>query len=335
MMNLLTVAIVAVACVLGSAFCSGIETGLMSTSRIRIYLREQEKRSKSLSRLKKMLLRIEDPILTSLIGTNLFNVIGTSVVTAYLTTLYGTKGDLAAATVMAIVIIIFGEIIPKVLYREFPESLTTQSVPTLRLLMILMVPLRWIMMQYSRWLDFVLPGESTGYGDDISREKMGHILSAYQPDNMDQQFKVIANRCLALSSTTIEPLTKQIDKAVCLKEDMTMKQCRAIAVLSGYSRLPVLNNAKRLTGWVLSRDLLFQDKQAEDKLPDDIIRKAVLVQRVMSPWDLFEELRWHKQQIAFVVNIHGDPTGLVTLEDLLEVVVGSIEDEFDIQQVAN
>jgi magnesium and cobalt transporter len=236
---------------------------------------------------------------------------------------------------MAIVIIIFGEIIPKVLYREFPESLTTQSVPTLRLLMILMVPLRWIMMQYSRWLDFVLPGESTGYGDDISREKMGHILSAYQPDNMDQQFKVIANRCLALSSTTIEPLTKQIDKAVCLKEDMTMKQCRAIAVLSGYSRLPVLNNAKRLTGWVLSRDLLFQDKQAEDKLPDDIIRKAVLVQRVMSPWDLFEELRWHKQQIAFVVNIHGDPTGLVTLEDLLEVVVGSIEDEFDIQQVAN
>jgi putative hemolysin len=333
-MNLVTVIITAVFCIYCSAFCSGTETGLMSASRIRIYLREQKERSKSTTRLKKMLLKIEDPILTCLIGTNLFNVIATSIVTAYLTTLYGSKGDFIAASVMAVSIIVFGEIIPKVIYLEFPESMTIKSIPALRILMILVSPIRWLMMQYSHMLNLLIPGDDSDDSDDISREKMSHILASFQPEDRDKQFKVVANKCLALSNTTIESLTKQIDNAVCLHDGMSIEQCCKIAAISGYSRLPVLNNTKRLTGWVLSRDLLFLNNRPEDQLPSKAVRKAILVQGIMSPWDLFEELRWHKQQIAFVVDTKGDPTGLVTLEDLLEVVIGSIEDEFDVQQVA-
>ena len=90
-------------------------------------------------------------------------------------------------------------------------------------------------------------------------------------------------------------------------------------------------DAREVHGWVLVRDLLLSATMRQDwqRIPDTLLRTCPRVDRDVSPWGLFEEMRWQRQQMAVVVDADGNPLGLVTLEDLLEVLIGSIEDEFD------
>lgn len=328
-MSLTLVIVITVCCLFGSAFCSGTETGLMSVSRIRIYLREKQSSSSKLIKLKKYIEKIEAPILACLIGTNLFNVIATSVVTAYLISVYKEKGELYATIIMAVVIIVFGEIIPKVLYREYPESMTLNSVVPLRLFMWIVLPVSFILRLYSKLLTLILPGSSDEIEEEMSRESVGHVVASYNPGLLDKQFKLLADRCLDLNEIEIISLIQKIDSVVLLNKNMTIAQCKAIAADSGFSRLPLTDSGGHISGWVLARDLLFLTEDYDSKVPEKIIRKVVIVDGMMSPWELFEELRWHQQQIAFVVDGNRELKGVVTLEDLLEVVVGKIDDEFD------
>jgi putative hemolysin len=113
--------------------------------------------------------------------------------------------------------------------------------------------------------------------------------------------------------------------------DVTVAECLATASESGFSRLPVTREDGRdLQGYVLVRDLLFLSLQEHDRiLPRKFIRSFLLVDERMSPYELFEELRSQGRQLAVVVDGNGNPRGMITLEDLIETVVGSIQDEFD------
>jgi len=100
---------------------------------------------------------------------------------------------------------------------------------------------------------------------------------------------------------------------------------------SGYSRLPVLAGDGSLTGWIQVRDLLLAPAALSDEtvLPAEFVRTCLLVDERMSPLELFEELHAQRQELAVVTAAAGEPLGLVTLEDLVETIIGSIHDEFD------
>ena len=110
-------------------------------------------------------------------------------------------------------------------------------------------------------------------------------------------------------------------------------QCLAVAAESGLSRLPVRRaDGRNLAGWLLVRDLLLRLSEPGDtgrRLPADLVRTCLLVDVRMTPHELFEEFHDRRQQLAVVVDADGEVLGLITLEDLVETVVGSIEDEFD------
>ncbi len=325
------VILVVAVCLLASGFMSGTETGLMSVSRIRLRFLELRREHARATELTRLLGRVEDPILTCLIGTNLFNVLGSAVLTVVFTARFAEHGAVVAAVVGSVLVITLAEILPKLLYREYPERLTLASLPVLRVAMSLLASVRWVLLAYSRLLQALLPGRSAGESRALGRDAMTSLLSSHPVAGQDRRFTDILDRCLALADLNLTAIMTPWPRVKTLPRSATLETCRAAAADSGFSRLPVVERVEDgVSGWVLVRDLLFVDPAAAwDGIPPTMIRTCPYVDRSITPWALFEEMRWQQQQMAVVTDRVGNPLGLVTLEDLLEILVGSIEDEFD------
>jgi putative hemolysin len=318
-------------CLLASAFFSGVETGLMSSSRIRLRFMALRREDARAGRLTRLLDHIEAPILNCLVGTNLFNVLGSAVLTVAFTARYAQHGELRAAVVGSLLIITFGEILPKILFREYPERLTLSSLPVLRFSMTVFSPVRWILLGYSRLLQTVLPGRGVGESRTLGREAMTALLSTHPTAGQDRRFTELLDRCLVLADLDQAAIMTPWTRVRRLPRTATLAEARTAAAVSGFSRLPVYEPTDDgILGWVLARDLLFVDESAPwDGIPPTLIRTCPYVDPILSPWALFEEMHWQQQQMAVVLDRAGNPLGMVTLEDLLEILVGNIEDEFD------
>ncbi len=313
-----------------SAFFSGCETGYMSVSRVRLRNRPSSD-SAAVRRLRSQLRRIEDPILTCLIGTSLFNVFFTALVTVELSSRFGARGEWLALGVVSVLVIVLGEILPKVLYREFPEQLTLASAPAISGAMGLLLPVRWALRGYTTLWARLLPAKDSGRGNLNRRSLAALLLTNAVPNENDQRFAEAMDRFLELEGHPLSNSMRPLDSLVTVGPEVTVAECLAVATGSGFSRLPVTREDGRdLQGYVLVRDLLFLSLEDHGRiLPRKFIRTFLLVDERMSPYELFEELRSQGRQLAVVTDGIGNPMGMITLEDLIETVIGSIQDEFD------
>lgn len=325
------VTVITLACLFSSGFFSGVETGLMSVSRIRLRFLSVGRDDARFAQLAALLDRIEAPVLDCLIGTNLFNVLGSAVLTVAFTARFPRHGEAMAAAIGSLLVITFAEIVPKVLFREFPERLTLSSLRIFGMSRRLFTPVGWLLTGYSRLLAALLPGRASDDRTALGRDAMTALLTTHPAAVRDRRFTELLDRCLDLANLDQTSLMRPWSHVRMLPRTATLAEARAAAAVSGYSRLPVHEpDDGRILGWVLVRDLLLVDETAPwDGLPPTLIRTLSYVDASISPWALFEEMRWQRQQMAVVVDRVGNPVGLVTLEDLLEILVGSIEDEFD------
>ena len=332
----LTVGII-VAGLLASAFFSGCETGYMTVSRVRLR-RLTGRTNRRLRLLRRHLRDIEDPIMTCLIGTNLSNVLVTAVVTAVLTARFGTSGQGLALLVSSVLLITLGEILPKVLYREYPERMMITSVPALEAFRRLVTPVRWFLRGYSFLWRAALPPSREGDEASLDRNNLAALLLSNSiPETQDRRFREAMDRFLRLSRVDLRRIVRPVSELVTLSASATRNDCIAAAVRSGHSRLPVIDDDRRRPrGYLLVRDLLFwqepTDTPSEEEpvgIPRQLMRSFLEVDADMSPYELFEELGSQGSQLALVVDRRGEALGMVTREDLVEEVVGSIRDEFD------
>lgn len=314
-----------------SAFFSGTETGFMSVSRVRLR-RSGAGDTPAGRRVLDLMRNLENPILTCLIGTNLFNVLVSAVLTLSLTALLGERGELAAVVVGATLVITLGEILPKVLYREYPEGLTLASVRGLRVAMLILWPVRMVLLHYTGLLKKMLPKGDDGSAAGLDRRNLAALLMTNNAPNVeDRRFADLVDRYLELEGITLGPIMRRLDQLVTVAPDATVRQCLDTAARHGFSRLPVTcGDGFQLQAYVLVRDLLFlAEADLDQPVPRRLWRSFLLVDVRMSPYELFEELRSQNAQIAVVTDPRGNLLGMITLEDLIEKVIGSIHDEFD------
>ncbi len=317
-----------------SAFFSGSETGYMSVSRVRLRRLGRDD-SPAGRRLLAQLRRIEDPILTCLIGTNLSNVILSAALTVSLTEHFGRQGEWLALLGAGFLVITFGEILPKVLYREYSEPLTLASVPAFSLSMVVLAPVRWIMKGYTALLRLALPGMDDGGPGELDRRGLSVLLLSHSvPSRDDQRFTQALNKYLDLASQKLGGVMRPFDQVVTITTTTTVQECLEIARRSGYSRLPMFDPETGLSrGYILVRDLLFLSPEEHPApVPSRLWRTLLLVDQRMTPYGLFEEMRSRERQLAVVIDSTGNPRGMITLEDLIEAVFGSLRDEFDIHE---
>lgn len=322
----LTIAVALVA-LAGSAFFSGCETGYMSVSRARLH-RTGAMASPRGRRLAGQLAHIEDSILTCLIGTNLFNVLGSAVVTVALTARYGPRGEWLALLIVATFVIVGGEVLPKVIYREYPERMMLASVPLATGARTVLAPVRWLLRGYTVLLGKVLPPPRADSEGD-RRSLAALLLSNAVPAADDRRFAELLDRFVRLAGRSVAGLARPLDAVVAVPAYAPVSECLAVTARSGHSRLPV-RDGDVVTAYVLARDLvLLPEAERERILPRRLWRPLLMVDGRLSPYAMFEEMRGQGRQIALVCDPNGNPEGLITLEDLIEAVVGAIADEFD------
>jgi len=221
-----------------SGFFSGSETGYMSVSRVRLRTLPDADRP-LVRRLNLQLRRIEDPILTCLIGTNLFNVFFTALVTAVFAERFGTRGQWLAMGLVSVLVILFGEILPKVLYREFPERMALASAPVISVAMGILWPIRWLLRGYTALWSRFLPTTGSD-GDYLNRKSLAALLLTNTvPSDNDQRFAQALDRFLKLAGHPLSENMRPLDSLVTVGPDVTVAECLATASQSGFSRLPV------------------------------------------------------------------------------------------------
>ncbi len=329
------VALVLLLALLGSAFFSGCETGLMSASRVRLRrLARGEQGSLGrgrVARLRRLRERLDDAILTCLLGTNLCNVLASAVVTALFLEALGDRGEWVAIVVTSLGLVTLGEILPKILYREYPERLTLWSLPFLEGFRLAVSPVRWPLVAYAKLLQR-LQGSQPLHAPGLDRSTLAALLAAGgAPATRDVRFGQAMERFLHLSNRRVADIMRPLAAVVTVPPEVSLEAALRTAAASGFSRLPVQGTDGDLEGYLLVRDLLLAEETlaAGEPAPAALVRPLLLVDAALSPYELFEELHARGAQFAAVVDRHGRALGIITLEDLIEKVTGAIADEFD------
>jgi putative hemolysin len=323
------VALVLLVALFGSAFFSGCETGLMSMSRARLARRARDGDGR-VRRLERLAAHLDDAILTCLVGTNLSNVLASAVTAAILSALLGPSGEGLAVLLASLVLVVLGEILPKILYREYPEGLMLRSLPVLAGFRWLIAPVRGALGAYAALLARLSRGQEAA-SPRLDRVALASWLASTAESGGERRFQRTMVRFLQLSKRRVGDLMRPLDGVTTVAPGTTVDEALAEAARSGYSRLPVRGTLVDLDGYLLVRDLLLAEGQTEvdAPVPPALVRPLVLVDADLSPYELFEELHARGAQLAAVVDRTGRTLGILTLEDLIENVTGAIADEFD------
>ena len=268
---------------------------------------------------------------TILIGNNIVNMGSASLATVVATALLGAASGPAIATfAMTLLVLIFGEIMPKTLARSQPEKMSMLFAPILRTIQIVLTPVVWCFVQLNKLL---VPGKQ----DDIpsvTEDELKSILSTAEAEGvLNQQETGILHSVIEFDDTTVqEILTPRVDMEAIDVED-SIEEVLEQVLESGYSRLPVYEeDPDHILGILHTRDLLACLAKGQKADLRALCREAMFVYRTKAIDELLTDFRREKCHMAIVTDDFGGTVGLVTLEDILEELVGEIFDESDVEE---
>ena len=312
-----------------SAFFSASETAFSSLNQIRLKSRADDG-DRTAARVLAMAEKYDKLLSTILVGNNIVNIAAASIGTIIFTQMLGAeRGATVSTIVLTIVVLIFGEVSPKSLAKEMPETVATAVAPVLSLLIVVFTPLTWLFSQWKRLLNhFVHSSES----DTITEGELMTMVSEAENDGelTDRESELIRSAIEFDDVEAQDVLTPRVD-VVAVADDTPMDEVTERFAESGYSRLPVYHDTiDNIIGVVHEKDC-FAALQKHDKNVklEDLIGPTLYTTSVTQISALLRTLRESKHHMAVVVDEYGGTAGIITLEDILEELVGEIWDEHD------
>ena len=327
-----------------SAFFSGSETALTASSRGK--LRAQADRG---SRGAQAALRVtedsERMIGALLLGNNIVNILSASLATALLTRVLGDSGVALATLVMTALVLIFGEVLPKTLAITYPEAFAARVAPLIRVLILLFHPVVSVVRVLVRGL-LRLFGVETDPDLDIlalREEIVGAIALGHSEGAVEKEDRDRLLGALDLSHRTVEEVMRHRRQIEMIDADKTPGEIITQALASPHTRLPVFRGSdENILGVVHAKDLLREmdrlvrgvDSHKASLSELDVVKIAMKPYFVPETTPLDEQMRQflkRRTHFALVVDEYGALQGLITLEDIIEEIVGQITDEFDVE----
>ena len=310
-----------------SAFFSASETAFSSLNQIRLKSRAEDGDS-SAARVLAMAEQYDKLLSTILIGNNIVNIAAASIGTILFTQMLGAeRGATVSTIVLTIIVLIFGEVTPKSLAKEMPEKVATAVSPFLVLLMALMTPLTWLFTQWKKLLGhFVHSGEA----DTITEGELMTMVSEAENDGelTDRESELIRSAIEFDDVEVEEILTPRVD-VVAVEDDIPLEELAQTFAESGYSRLPVYHGTiDNIIGVVHEKDFYIARLKKATKI-DDLVVPTLYTTGSTQISQLLRTLREQHHHLAVVVDEYGGTEGIITLEDILEELVGEIWDEHD------
>ena len=310
-----------------SAFFSASETAFSSLNQIRLKSRAEEGDT-SAARVLAMAEKYDKLLSSILIGNNIVNIAAASIGTVLFTKWLGEeRGATASTIVLTIVVLIFGEVTPKTLAKEMPETIATAVSPVLNLLMTLFTPLTWLFSQWKKLLGrFVHTSES----DAITEGELITMVSEAENDGelTDRESQLIRSAIEFDDVEVEEILTPRVD-VVAVEDDISLEELAQTFAESGYSRLPVYHDTvDNIIGVVHEKDFYIA-RLKKSVTMEDLIAPTLYTTGSTQISQLLRTLREQHHHMAVVVDEYGGTEGIITLEDILEELVGEIWDEHD------
>ena len=323
----MTLLVALVVLVAFSAFFSASETAFSSLNQIRLKSRADDG-DRTAARVLAMSEQYDKLLSTILIGNNIVNIAAASIGTIIFTKMLGAeRGATVSTMVLTIVVLIFGEVTPKSLAKEMPETVATAVTPVLSLLMLVLTPLTWLFSQWKRLLNhFVHSSES----DTITEGELMTMVSEAENDGelTDRESELIRSAIEFDDVEVEEILTPRVD-VVAVADDISLEELAQTFAESGYSRLPVYHGTiDNIIGVVHEKDFYIARLKKATKI-DDLVAPTLYTTGSTQISQLLRTLREQHHHMAVVVDEYGGTEGIITLEDILEELVGEIWDEHD------
>ncbi|MEQ9506512.1 MAG: HlyC/CorC family transporter [Hyphomonas sp.] len=320
-----------------SAFFSGSETALTAASRARMHQLEKEgdKRAKAVNRL---LGNREDFIGAILLGNNLVNILASVLATTMFTALFGQGGlALAAATaVMTVTVLIFAEVLPKTYAITRPDSVALVVARPIGLLVRvaswLIKVIQFIVNQVLALLGLAAPDAPLSAEQEIRGAIDLHAMEG----GVEREDRLRLVGALDLKDLTVEDVMIHRKNIQMLNADLDRRQLVMKALASPHTRLPLYRGEKEeIIGILHAKDLLRAALPLGGDLSkldlESILRKPWFVPETTQVKDQLDQFLSKGQHFALVVDEYGELQGMITLEDILEEIVGAIHDEHDVQ----
>lgn len=319
--------IIILLCIIMSGYFSATETAFSSLNRIRIK-NMADKGNKRAALVLKLSEDYDRLLSTILIGNNIVNIACASLSTLLFVRLLGEDAGASVSTaVTTVIVLVFGEVSPKSIAKESPEKFSMFSAPILNFMAVLLTPLNFLFKQWKKVLSrFFHSSASQG----ITEEELITIVEeARQDGGIDEQEGDLLRNALEFNELkAADILTPRID-VVGVNVCAGAEEIASVFTKTGYSRLPVYQDSiDNIVGILYHKDF-YNKIYGTGKGIKDVIRPALFITRHKKISQLLQELQASNHHIAVVIDEFGGTVGIVTLEDILEELVGEIWDEHD------
>jgi len=321
-----TYLVIMLACLVLSAYFSATETAFSSLNKTRIKALAEKGIRKA--RLVKNLSDNYDNLLsTILIGNNIVNILLSSMSTLFFISLIETNAATVSTIVCTVVVLIFGEITPKSLAKDFPESFAMFSAPIIKLLILLFKPANFL---FSVWKKLVSSLFKVKQDNRMSQEELLMFVEEVQQDgSVDSDEGDLLKNAIEFTGRKIEDILTHRTEIEAIDVSDNKREISKIFSVSKFSRLPVYEESiDNIIGVIHQKDF-YTEHGITGKSFRDIMTPPLFVPMSEKIDDLLKVLQKHKSHIAIVLDEYGGTYGLVTMEDILEELVGEIWDEHD------
>ncbi len=314
-----------------SAFFSGSETAFMSVNRIKIKEKVQ-RGDEHAARVDKLLHNQTKLLTTILIGNNLVNIAASSIATALSIELFGSKGVGIATGVVTLLILIFGEITPKSLGNNHSIDYAKAASIPLYYLEIILSPFIYL---FTKIVNFFVKDKSLISSAFLSEEEIRRFVDVSQREGVIKETEQeMIQSVFEFDDTLVKEIMIPRIDMVCIEKNASLSELIQMGVEKGHSRIPVFEESiDNIIGLIYIKDLL--ELLLEEKKDVDIkefVKPIYFIPEGKPINQLLSEMKERKEHMAVVVDEYGGTSGLITIEDLLEEIVGDIQDEFDLEK---
>jgi len=304
------------------------EVSITRVNRVRAYRFAEEKRrgSGSLAKI------AENPapyLNVVLLLTLLATIGGTTIATSLAVRQFHGAGEIVATVAMTLLLFVFAEVTPKTFAIQQTDRVALVLAPLIVALGRLVGPLATGLVKLA---NVIMPGKGLPQGPFITENEIRALAEvASDEEQIEEEEKELIHSIFEFGDTIVREVMVPRPDVVAIESDKTLRDVQALVLRHGFSRIPVFQeDLDNVIGFVFAKDVLKALYQGKADMPlTDVVRPAHFVPESKKVADLLREMQQQKFHIALVTDEYGSVSGLVTLEDLLEELVGEITDEYD------
>lgn len=324
----MTIEIIAIVIlILFSAYFSATETAFTSMSRIKLKTMAGDGNRKA-QKVLDLGEKYDKLLTTILIGNNVVNITMTAIATLLFVELLADKGAAVSTVLITIIVLIFGEITPKNIAKERPESFAMFSAPMISFFMLILGPVNFV---FTKWKEMVIKLFKLSSSNTITDDEiLTMVEEAETGGGIDEERSELIQNAIEFDDLTAEEVMTPRPEIVAVDIETNLEDIEAVFEDTGFSRLPVYEEELDKIIGILNQKDFHYHVLGTDKQVSDYLIPALFVAETIKIFDLLRKMQQLKIHMAVVIDEYGGTAGIVTMEDMIEELVGEIYDEYDV-----